>query len=154
MISCFLLLSCFSWFVVVNTSKNNPVQKELTSSLKFEPKFLDLVRESFDKDLPKLFKNKPNFSDKMERYIYDIYKNIFDKKKKWSFILRRVCVDRNIFGEKLNHVTEFIPIGLSRILKAERVDINKLFKSKPAAHLWTREVDNVAQVSCLNNSIG
>ena len=158
----FFLLSCLSWFVVVSASNNKLKRKELSASFSlwnpptdvmefnFEGKFINLVKEALGKELPKLFSNESNFSmdeeeQIMERYIHSVYEKYFNDLK-WSYTLRKICMDLKIFGEELSQVNQFIPIGLSRILKAEGVDINQLFKNKPAINDWTRKVDNVAQV--------
>ena len=152
--SFFLLLSCFSWFLLVNTSKDKLARKELASSLatdvreaKFKQKFIDLVQEALDKDLPKLFCNEPSFSvkEKKERYIYKIFEKCPDVST-WSHVFRKVCMDRSIFGDELNKVKEFIPVGLSRILKAEGVDISDLFEFQHAIEDWTRSPKNVSIV--------
>ena len=123
-------------------------KSKVIKGINVDQKFKDLVQEAINKKLPERFLTAPEFTkdEKMEKLIFNINENCSQANYPWSDTFREVCLELQIFSTKPINVGRLILIGLSRILKAEGVDISDLFKAQPANVDWTREVKNVETV--------
>ena len=116
------------------TRNNNNMLSTTDKKFNFESDFKELVLEAINKNLDEIVTSNRKLAP-MEFSIRETFRFLKckDKRLPWGRVLQNECRRRNIFGSILN-INEIIPIALSRILKAEGADINKVLLRAPAKH--------------------
>ena len=122
-----------------------------SGSFKFTTDFKELVLEAINKKLDDIVTMPAPDREltPMEASIRDTY--IFHRNRNrnvhpWGLVLRAVCRRRMIFGPTpFTTIDELIPIALSRILKAEGADVNKLLPGKLVMS-WHKNNTNVSMI--------
>ena len=136
-IKAFVLFSCFCLFPASATQASTTVKHAAASSapkaIEFRPVFKELVQKALDRKLPQKFTSDSFDISKYgttEQIIHKVYLVVEQYPSVWSKIVRMVCRKQGIFGIQDRPLHELIPVGLSRILMAEGVDIRDILTRK------------------------
>ena len=123
-----LLFSCFCWFLARATQTSTAIFS-LPKVIEFRPGFKELVQQANDMRLHDRFSSDSFDLSKSGLTVKTIYKAYSTFKKGgdvWSKTIKKVCREQGVFGGKIMVGDKLISDGLSRILKAEGVDINDI----------------------------
>ena len=117
-------------------------QKEIV----FRQEFKSLVEEAIRRKLHAVFPSRPGTLSKLtglDNDLYNIYLE-FTGQRRWFSTLRRICMDYGIDITGLE-VSDVIPACLRHILKAEGVDMDKLYLGRLTKD-WRYNNANISRV--------